>query len=572
MGAILKDFVKNIGGIAKDAALAGITKGLRESQLNALFGFSDSEGNNNTFSMDVTGVDYDDNFSLYNIPLSTNYNGETYEGVHVRNSFNDFNHVKQNENQQINITKNYSSNVEDIAPEEYSLRLPLWNYHDFINERNIFIKHLSNGFDEPGWFYFKLFFDFSSNHGLFGGIMNSIGGDKFISTNSATDYLYQCKEIFKYEKLEERMICLQRFTRLLSYININAPWFFKSIKNLSSVSNPKLDSTNPDEQYIEIELDQDAVDMRISTLLSLYKYVCYDDINNKEILPENLRKFDMCIFIFSSPIKFIHNSVKNPKALYSNDQSKSSNTMSFKLYKFLNCEIDPTTLGGYMNGDMKNEQPFALGQNTLKIKYDRVYEYNMNEYMGFMFGSDGIYLDNPQIDVKDINNLTTLSEDYIHNNIATILKGNSRFVLGNIYGQNKQIYERFLSNSKNAKIFTDYAQAKYGLMSNNKNFILNTGYDILYKLLGTGYNANAEVLRVGKEVIGDGTVLNGHGDYRVGSAVWRSKMRRLSLGNTNLSYREKRLVTVGKGLNTNWMQNLHDMALNRVKPFNTLMK
>ena len=276
----------------------------------------------------------------------------------------------------------------------------------------------------------------------------------------------------------------------------------------------------------------------------------------------------MCILIFSAPIKFIHNTYQgNFKSLYNNSvTNKPHNIMSFKLYKFLNCEIDIESLGGYITDDIKNDQPFALGQNSIKIKYDRVYEYNMNEYMGFMFGSDGIYLDNPQITVDDVAKLTVLSEDKIHNNLNTILKGNSRFVLGNIFRQDKQIYQRNVQDNKTSKVFTEYAKTKYGIMNSNKNYLLNLGYDMLYKLLGTGYNANAEVLKVGKQIIGDGTVLNGHGDYRVGSAVWRAKMKRMTSGKTNLSDRELRLTIVGKGMHTNWTQNLYNKALGLVNP------
>lgn len=566
--SFFSDFTKNIGGIAKDAALSGLAKGIRESQLNSLFGgYSTGEGNN--FSLDLNPTNGGNDFSLFGLGSPSQQTYHDYDYLNSQNK-HPLDNVDKTNLENSDYKKKYSDNTFNDNNDEYQFNIPRWGYNDFINERNIFIKHLSNGFDEPGWFYFKIFFDFSSDHGLFGGIMNSINSSNHVSVNSATDYLTQCKDLFKYEKLEERIVCLQRFTRLLSYININAPWFFKSVKNLSNVSNPKIDVINSDEQYIELELDQDAVDMRISTLLSLYKYVCYDDINNKEILPDNLRKFDMCIFMFASPIKFIHNIQSNDdqtKSLYNNTNSTSnpSSIMSFKLYKFLNCEIDPTTLGGYVNSDIKNDQPFALGQNTIKIKYDRVYEYSMNEFFGFMFGSDGIYLDNPNISVKDIKDLTILSEKQIHNNISNILKGNSRFALGNIYGQDRQIYERNMSDTAKSKNFTEYASTKYGLMNNNKNFILNTGYNMLYKLLGTGYNANAEVLKVGKKVIGDGTALNGHGDYRVGSAVWRAKMKRLLTGSKSLSDRENRLIAVGTAKHTNWMMNLQNMAVNAVK-------
>lgn len=571
---LFKDFAKNFGGIAKDSVLAGVTQGIRQTQLS-------NNLPNRSFSS-ILGNDIDGYFSIDNSISSNNTNEFSLFGIETpfiiskEDAMSDkyetkFPHTEQTPLiQNIDYKKLYAVRSEDNKSDIYNLTLPKWGYDDFINERNIFIKHLSNGFDEPGWFYFKIFFDFSSNHGLFGGIMSSSKDEKsFISVNSATDYLLQCKNLFKYEKLQDRITCLQRFTRLLSYININSPWFFKSIKNLSQISKLNFENLS-EEKSIEIELNQDAIDMRISTLLSLYKYACYDDINLKEILPENLRKFDMCILVFSAPIKFIHNIYNSKsnqpfKSIYSNEnKTNPTSIMSFKLYKLLNCEIDIDSIGGYMNNDINNEQPFALGQNILKIKYDRAYEYLMNEYTGLMFGSDGIYLDNPNITVNSINDLTVLSESKIHSNINTLLKGNSRFVLGNIFNQEKQIYKKNIEDNIISKQFTDYAKTKFGMMNNNKNIIINLGYDILYKLLGTGYNANAEVLKVGKQVIGDGTVLNGHGDYKVGSMVWRAKIRRLVNGNTNLSDREIRLLTVGKAKHTNWTQELYNKALNAV--------
>lgn len=561
---LFKDFVKNIGGIAKDSVLSGLAKGIHNAQLKANL-TSSGDAESGWFYND-TSVSADKDFSLFGIVNSIN--SKNYKTYKQFNKYIQFDYTRPYSEIE---RKDYEKRYDDVSSEYYYLTLPLWSYGDFINERNIFIKHLSNGLDEPGWFYFKVFFDFSTNHGLFGGILTSDSDLKnFVSINSATDYMIQCKELFKYEKITERMICLQRFTKLLSYININAPWFFKSVKNLSQASKPRIDNIT-EEQSIELELDQDAVDMRISTLMSLYKYACYDDINNKEILPENLRKFDMCVLVFSAPIKFIHNTHINNgygyKSLYHEHIAETpEGLMSFKLYKFLNCEIDIDSIGGFMGDEANNEQPFALGKNTIKIKYDKSYEYLMNEYMGLMFGSDGIYLNNPNITVGDVKDLTILSEEKIHDNINQLLKGNSRFVLGNIFNQNKQIYERKVSDNVNSKSFTDKAKGKFGLMNNNKNMILNLGYNMLYKWLGTGYNANAEVIKAGKQVIGDGTALNGHGNYRVGSAVWYAKMRRLLKGTTDLSNREIRLGVTGQAFYTDWFYNLQNRALNAVQP------
>ena len=260
---LFKDFVKNIGGIAKDSVLSGLAKGIHNAQLKANL-TSSGDAESGWFYND-TSVSADKDFSLFGIVNSIN--SKNYKTYKQFNKYIQFDYTRPYSEIE---RKDYEKRYDDVSSEYYYLTLPLWSYGDFINERNIFIKHLSNGLDEPGWFYFKVFFDFSTNHGLFGGILTSDSDLKnFVSINSATDYMIQCKELFKYEKITERMICLQRFTKLLSYININAPWFFKSVKNLSHASKPRIDNIT-EEQSIELELDQDAVDMRISTLMSLW--------------------------------------------------------------------------------------------------------------------------------------------------------------------------------------------------------------------------------------------------------------------------------------------------------------
>ena len=86
-----------------------------------------------------------------------------------------------------------------------------------------------------------------------------------------------------YESLipNERMRALIKFVKTLSYINCNAPWFFKSIKGLDKAGNPVVNEFSK-EKNIEIECNVDAIDMRLSTLLDLYRFVCYDDFSNKE--------------------------------------------------------------------------------------------------------------------------------------------------------------------------------------------------------------------------------------------------------------------------------------------------
>ena len=294
-----------------------------------------------------------------------------------------------------------NSDMYTIIPTDDADRLnfqtPDWTYADFINERAIFQKSLQNPLGEKGWFYFKIFFNFDTQYGLLGGLLNN--PDPLMATNSAYRYLHSCESLGKYYKCNDRQVALLKFAKILSYISTYAPWFFKGIKNVNQANVPIINDLTK-ERSIEIECSEDAVDMRLNTLLDLYKFACYDEIDQKEIVPDNLRKFDMTVMLFQAPLRYYHTSFitkdghkYNYKGTNVNSKTGFADTMSFKMYTFINCEIDIESLGNMVPGTMNNEKPFTMGGGNIKIMYDRVYSHTMNEFMHIMFGNDGLYYD-----------------------------------------------------------------------------------------------------------------------------------------------------------------------------------
>lgn len=283
------------------------------------------------------------------------------------------------------------------SADRLNFQTPDWSYADFINERAIFQKSLQNPLGEKGWFYFKIFFNFDTQYGLLGGLLNN--PDPLMATNSAYKYLHACESLGKYYKTNDRQVALLKFAKILSYISTYAPWFFKSIKNVNQANVPVINDFTK-ERSIEIECTEDAVDMRLNTLLDLYKFACFDEIDQKEIVPDNLRKFDMTVMIFQAPIRYFHTSFVtneghkyNYKGTTVNSHKGFADTMSFKMYTFINCEINIESLGNMVPGQMSNEAPFTMGGGSIKINYDRVYTHTMNEFMHIMFGNDGLYYD-----------------------------------------------------------------------------------------------------------------------------------------------------------------------------------
>lgn len=550
---LFKDFTKNLGATIKDAALNGLVQGIRQSEIQnrygSLFGVDRAQ------NIEDGGTNVSESFGGFNLRnmISGAQSDQLTNASYIKTSITKSPNASPNKfggkTTLIDENRTFIDDPNLENSDVYKLGIPQWGYDDFINERNIFIKNFTNGFADPGWMYFKIFFNFNTQHGLFGGLLNH--EDPTLTLNGAYKYLAMCQSRYKSARLVDRAISLRKFANLLSYINCNSPWFFKSVKNLNNVSNPYITEFTGDNKSFEIELAEDAIDMRISTLFSMYKFACYDDINCREIIPENLRKFDMCIVIFSSPLKTQHTPIESDsfrrrtyKKLYALD-SHDKNTMSFKLYNFLNCEFDRTTLGGYTPGDLTNDNPFQMGKNTIKINYDRVYEYVNNEFTGDFLGSDAYYwISSNYINVNSAtpySNLTLASEKFINDNINSLLGKHKNYALGNLFWQDRNLYTEY-SNKKvdkentGSKFLTDFAKAKYGMIKGNNSFVTSLGYNLLYKWLGASYQYGSAP---GND--GTGTVLNGEGQLGVGSAIWNSKMNRIKYGPKEMTSRERRM-------------------------------
>lgn len=344
--------------------------------------------------------------------------------------------------------------------------IPKYSYADYINELSSWQKQLKDINGTIGWFYFKIFFKFDTEFGLFGGI-----GDN-PNTNSAINYLTNISGDFQYQscKIKDRIVALHKFINTLKYISLNVPWFFKGVHGINNIHNPYTTEFQK-EKTIFIECLEEGVDMRIGTLLDLYKYTCYDTINCKEIIPANLRKFDMSVIIMHMPLKYHHeptlfnseNGVFESfgKSLDMNESNDFSRLASFKMFTFQNCEIMLNESGEYYGDNITNEKPFMLGKNKIKINYDRVFEHRMNEWNEFLLGDDGFYYNNEfPVDLtnKNIELMNETGDDSTHRVLLDRINANhtitkdylisySDYFLNKVWETSRNVkWDRFLGN------------------------------------------------------------------------------------------------------------------------------
>lgn len=198
--------------------------------------------------------------------------------------------------------------------------------------------------------------------------------------NSAYNFLIRNDELERAEKLRQ-------FIMLLSNISTYSPWYFSEIAGLDTVLergfNDKEMFKVEDPKSITIKCLPDSMDNRIATLLDLYRDVTYSYVWHKQILPANLRKFDMSIYIFDSMITSLH--FKGDRAAVmskTRDNAVDQElewTPSYKRIELHDCEIDyNASKSGYsgLNNTEGFQQTFEI-----PIKVGEAYEFRYNSFI-----------------------------------------------------------------------------------------------------------------------------------------------------------------------------------------------
>ena len=280
-----------------------------------------------------------------------------------------------------------------------------YSYTDFIKDRINFKRVDANGpnrFDNPAALYYKIVFYFSDENGLLG--INNVtvnntdvsvkaavnvtapftGGKEDpssaknnIFSNTAYNYLLLNDEI-------ERAEYLKRFLILLSDISADSPWYFQEIGGLDAALERKVFSEGElkiedKPRQITIKCLNDSYDNRIGTLLDLYRAACFSYQNKKEIVPANLRKFNMGILVFNAPIRGKGGKSGDPNNMILIPDSKATFYIpSCKLIELRNCEFDYNSAKSAF-GTLNTTQDAFEPQYTITINFDDCYESRYNE-------------------------------------------------------------------------------------------------------------------------------------------------------------------------------------------------
>ena len=101
----------------------------------------------------------------------------------------------------------------------------------------------------------------------------------------------------------QRVLYLKQFIDLLRKINKDSPWYWQSIEGIKEAMEQKMWEGGgksgfmggPDKPIKITTLE--SIDLKITALMDLYRHAAFDMKNRKAILPENLRKFRVYLWI-----------------------------------------------------------------------------------------------------------------------------------------------------------------------------------------------------------------------------------------------------------------------------------
>jgi hypothetical protein len=294
----------------------------------------------------------------------------------------------------------------------------LISYSHFLQDRENFRKRSKEDiYDLPGHSFFKIMFHFyngdSEKYDKNGGLLaptwlDSVDEYDYYQHDSAWAYLKN-----NYE--DERADKLEKFVNLLSTISSDCPWYFQEISGLDTAlerNQVKEFKFEDERKRIQIKCLPDSYDQKIGTLLSLYRDIVWSWSMKREIIPANLRKFDMSLFIWESPIWGLHDN-----AVLNDDMNSDDFSASYKLIEFHNCEIDYNSLkSGF--GAINNREGIQ-SEYTIDIMFDDCYESNYNHVLMRTIG-DIVAWDTTQVLLDNIG-IGSISYNWNSDDIKAIV-------------------------------------------------------------------------------------------------------------------------------------------------------
>jgi hypothetical protein len=303
----------------------------------------------------------------------------------------------------------------------------------------------SNGvtdLDDPTYLGFTLQFITSSP--LFsGGIIGADYDSSFSNEPSAVSYLNKIGE-------ETRASYLKSFIQGLLKINNERPYYWQTIEGLTDAwvrnTNFSVDPYVGTDKTEGIEIGcLEALDLKLTALFTLYRMAVYDTKYRRQIVPNNLLRFNLTIHIQEiRKFKTVRNwitSLNNSEK--STDTSKFVNENTSQVsFLFTDCMWDSAASGKFLDTVSNND--VSVTKTAIKFSFANISE--VSQFSGYdgKLAANEKKVTSPSIESK----IKTFTKDQLANQAEGAVDNLSRtassflqgITLGNAYGARNQLF------------------------------------------------------------------------------------------------------------------------------------
>lgn len=237
---------------------------------------------------------------------------------------------------------------------------------------------------DPIYTGFKMFFHFDAPNGLF--------ADETYP-NSALAYLKRIGQTQRYN-------LLKRFINTLSEINSLTPYVFQSIDGISELWTQPFSDVLTNKQ-INIQT-LEMIDMRLASLTVMYRTIVFDNERKCYVVPENLRKFSMSVYIHD--MRVFNELDKNNARFLKTESNQDVTKLNHIMFDLGYCEFNINSGAEFLSTVSRNNNEANI--NNLTIDFE---QYDISGLFRTITGDNN--LNALEMSLSDIVNNGQVSEE-----------------------------------------------------------------------------------------------------------------------------------------------------------------
>ena len=222
--------------------------------------------------------------------------------------------------------------------------------------------------EDPTYLTFSLDFVFDA---LFNETVGMYASPLLMGTgdNSAPEADACAETYLRARNLLPQLMRLNKFKQLLWNVSTKMPWYFQTIKGVEKLwtnASNMAEGQKAREAVLEVTT-LESIDLKMSYLAELYRKAVYDGVYMRELVPDNMRWFQLNLYVaeFRHITSFENISNGTPAQILKANQDYFANNATFFKFECYQCEFDFS--GSIPSGEFSVADVSTPAANSFKI-------------------------------------------------------------------------------------------------------------------------------------------------------------------------------------------------------------